>query len=890
MSRRKHGLLVGALILAVSSVAPGPVAAQSVAGSAGTDASLPMTDSAVTVSGRGRFSSLQVTLNQTRDLVNQAVSVTWVGGDPTRRGPGEYAANYLQVMQCWGEPDATVPENPGPPPEQCVFGAANAVHGGRVSHLFPPGSFATERIVARVDWPGYDEADGSLDTRTGFQWKPFRSVRGDTVDVHYDPTFNPAIVGGNYWLNTSFNVVTTNEVVAARTGSNGQGAELFEVVTGLESDGLGCGQRVEAVAGGEPRVPRCWMVIVPRGTPAGENVGHHADQAVARPDAFGVQTSPLSDAAWANRIAIPLEFVPIDTPCSLAADQRRIVGSELLVPAVSSWQRALCAAPDLPPYSYASVGDATARQQILSGAPGAPGMAVMSRPFDPSLSVAEDPIVYAPVGISALVIGMNVERVPNPNRAGPEGEALKGVRVSTVNLTPRLVAKLLTQSYKSQLAIKVPPAYEWMASNPDDLAKDPDFLQFNPEFAILDNGGKNLGGLVMPGGTSDSALRVWEWIFADPEAKAWLDGGPDEWGMNVNPWYATSASASASGIAFGDPIPDSLPKSDPYCYQAPPQGARAVVPPALCATEWLPYAQGLADSARRARSADDAARTTDNPFVEAADQFYRRNEPQLPGSRTILSLTDSPSAALYGLQVARLSRAGDNGGDRNFIGPDESSMGAGFQAMTPRAEPAVVEPDHLSPGSQNAYPLTIVTYAAARPLALDPEAREQYASFLDYAAGDGQIPGRNVGQLVPGYAPLPESLRAQATAAAVAIREFQPPGPAALPAAVPDTGGPRAAAARPSGASTATAPTPTVTATPESPDSLAASAAVLSAAPVAPAPTILRTPAVGVSASRFLVPGLLGVAILSALGALEITKRPRYRAPGPGEANRPTDD
>ena len=38
--------------------------------------------------------------------------------------------------------------------------------------------------------------------------------------------------------------------------------------------------------------------------------------------------------------------------------QRRIVGNELIVPAVSSWQPKLCAAPGNPPYAYATVADA----------------------------------------------------------------------------------------------------------------------------------------------------------------------------------------------------------------------------------------------------------------------------------------------------------------------------------------------------------------------------------------------------------------------------------------------------------------------------------------------------------------------------------------------------
>ena len=93
--------------------------ATAVPGSAGTDISLPATPSQVTVSGRNEFAGMRFTVNQTRSLVNQAVSVTWTGGNQTIESPQPYSGNVVQIMQCWGEDDGSVPGNPGPPPEQC---------------------------------------------------------------------------------------------------------------------------------------------------------------------------------------------------------------------------------------------------------------------------------------------------------------------------------------------------------------------------------------------------------------------------------------------------------------------------------------------------------------------------------------------------------------------------------------------------------------------------------------------------------------------------------------------------------------------------------------------------------------------------------------------------
>lgn len=884
--RRRRRLAAAAILLHLTAGVSTSAAAEPTPGSSGTDTALPATPSKVTVGGRGRFADLKVTVNQTKNLVNQAVSINWTGGTPTSRGPSDFARNYLQIMQCWGDDDGAVKDNPGPPPEQCVQGATDGVPGGRNGSVFPAGGFALQRIISQKGlWPGFDAADGHLDEKTGFLWKPFRAVDGKVVNVQADLDYDPAL--GNYWLNPYFNFITTNEIAGGRTGPNGEGAELFEINTGVESAGLGCGQAVGPVAAGRPAVPKCWLVIVPRSAPEEENAGSPHDAG------RGVMTSPLSPGAWKNRIAIPLEFNLVDSACSLADDQRRIVGTELAIGAVSSWQPKLCSTPGLPPYAYGVASDSAARQQLLGGAAGAPGMIVVSRPLEPARLDPSRPVVYAPIAVSALGIGFNVERNPRAD-AGTQAAALKGVRVSNLNLTPRLVAKLLTQSYTSQVAIKgsLPPKYEWAAKNPRHLGLDPEFLRFNAEFELLANGGKNFGGLVLNSRNSDGARQVWEWVLADPEARVWLDGAPDQWGMAVNPLYATTAKGNIAGAAFADPIPDSFPKSDPYCYQGPPVGSRGtVIPPALCGTDWLPYAQGLRDAARQTRAADDGARTLEDPAAPSPDKVYKPDGPQLIGSRTILSLTDSASAAQFGIQMARLSRAGDNGADRKFIAPDVAGLTAGVGAMAARDEPSVLEPAPKA-AAPDAYPLTTLAYAATSPLSLDDQARTEYAAFVDYAAGPGQAVGLEIGQLPRGFAPLPAALKAQATAAAKAIRELKPATtPVDPPAGSPTTtASPTnamaataeetapASFASPGGggqSSAAAAPSP-----PEQPPPASTPATTATTRPPATRPTLF-TPVVAMAGSRFVLPGLLGVALLSALGVLEITKRPR-RVPGAG--------
>jgi hypothetical protein len=904
-------------VLGASVILNQAVGAEPIPGSQGTDTSLPLTDSAVTVSGRAEFADLKVTVNQTKNLTNQAVSITWEGGTPTRRGPNRFAAHYLQIMQCWGDDDGTNPENPGPPPEQCVFGG--------ILSTFPPtavypNGLAISREIGRSDWQNFDElvdSGGVFDPRSTSVWLPFRAVDGTEVEIPVDPTFIPGDGGGNYWLNPYFNGITTNEIPGALTGLDGRGAEIMRLDTGVQSSGLGCGQQVQPTSAGGRKVPDCWIVVVPRGLPVDENVGSpfgvNADQ-------FGVYTSPLYPEAWESRIAIPIEFNPVDSPCSLADDERRLAGSELVLPAISSWQPTLCASAGLPPYSYASVGDGAARSQLARGGIGSPGMVVVSRPLAADSLAEGNPVVYAPLTLSGLVVGFNIERVPKLE-APPEEQALAGVRVAEINLTPRLVAKLLTQSYASQVDIFVTPDYDWLGDNSAYLGEDPDFVQFNPEFELLAAvNRRTFGGLQLPAGNSDAARQVWQWIFADPEARAFMNGEPDPWGMVVNPVYAANPEANPSGVGFGSPLPESFPKADPYCYVAPPRGpggapGDSVVPSALCGTDWMPYTRGFADGARITRDASDGARVAMNDTAQFSNEFWRTTPPQYSSFRSIMSLTDTASAAQFGLQVARLSRAGDNGPDRAFVAPTSETLRAGLATMKPDGDERVLE---TAPAGALAvdtargvpsYPLSTLTYGAITPLTLEAAARSDYAAFLDYSSTTGQVPGFALGNLPPGYVPLPDDLRAQTNAAAVSVRTLKPvavvdPTPTTTTTSVPTTSPPPPTTpflptGNPTsnfpgsvfvptspGGGTATDPVSQTTvaapAEPPPPTTAVETTVVpVGDEPIEERPSIL-TPLLAVGRSRYAVPALGVVAVASALGALEITKRPRRRELGEG--------
>ena len=889
--------------------------AGSVTGSAGTDTALPPTDSAVKASGRGTFAGVNITVNQTKNLVHQAVSVTWSGAPlpVVASGGSEVDGNFMQIFQCWGDDDGTNTGNPGPAPENCEFGGWDA---NQRASLPVPSHYFRSRVISQVGWSTYttDPKVGYADTTTGLLWKPFKAVDGKVVPLQANLGASDIFsVGlGGFWLNNYFNYFNTNEDVFAPTHGDGTGSELVTVDTGLEAPGLGCGQKVQVQVDGSKTTPKCWLVVVPRGTPAQEN-----------PPEFGpanpVLTSPLSPTAWQNRIAIPLQFNPVDSPCAIGADERRIVGSELAAPAVTNWQPTLCSEPGSPPYNYAAISDDLARRQLVSQT-GAPGMAVVSRPFDPASLDPNNPIVYAPLTLSGVTIGFNFERVAarDPNTGLPKDPSelqLAGIRVAHMNLTPRLMAKLLTESYRHQfyqLAIggKVPSGYDWYLKNPADLAADPDFAQFNSEFQYLQGGSNAAAYLVVEQPTGDAAYELWRWILADPEAKAWLAGTPDPWGMVVNPVYSTDPRLNPSRIGFASSIPNSYPKSDSFCYHDTnpqddvPQGS-GHFPRPLCMLDVAPYANSMGVAALEARNADDGAKTTLDVFKDSADNAWVANGPQRSGVRAMLAVTDSASAARYGLQAASLSRAGDDGSSRTFVAPfdpaatDPATQYAGLmaaaKAMPPSSVAGVLEPEPATTPA-GAYPLTMLTYAAATPNSLDAASRKDYAAFVNYAAGAGQTPGIQFGQLPPGYAPLPTDLRAQAVAASSLILNGvpttapaaaagtaaspNPASPAATPDSTPSTTQPAQAqaSAGAAGGSVTAAPPGAIGQASEAPLAATAAPGPGSTVKITALGSTSRTPNDVLGAIRYALPLALGMGIAAAAAAEILSRRRRKLA------------
>ena len=677
---------------------PAPASAQEVAGS-----------SAATVSGTGRFSGLQVTVGQTRNLINQVVEVSWKGVAPTTPGGGLFATDYLQVMQCWGD-DPT-----GPSREQCQYGGLDGDQRG--------GQFTASRQL-RYNSVTDPAETFTVDIANPDAFVPFRSVTGKTG------------VGRNLEF---FDRNTSNELPFGLTRSNGTGLERFELQTAREAPGLGCGS--PQTAAGVTTGRSCWLVVVPRDR-------LEVDGSVRAAGANQLQSSPLSATNWAQRLVVPLKFEPLGDVCPIGAAERPTVGVEVVGEAVNRWQPALCRDGGAV-FGFSQVPDRTAHRQLQTDAP---GLAFVTRPLPAGLRPEAEP-VYAPVAASGIAVAFNIDSKGRGD-ASPEVLARDGERLSSLRLTPRLLAKLLTQSYRLGVSSEAPQ----VMANPLDMTRDKDFLAVNPDFAPLSF--PNISDVLVPAGVSDSNRQVWQYVASDPEARAFLEGVPDPYGMTVNPNY--------KGLVLDR---EDFPKSDPFCREIPNQ-------PPLCTLDAHPYAADMRDSARAAGRGDALTRT--NYDVLATPPAYRKNSPQPNGRRYLLALTDTASAARYGLPSAQLRTA-----DGQFTAPTSASLLAAVEAATPVGKTTVLA--YPSSGTApGAYPLTAVTYAATYPTALAPAARADYADLIDYVVGEGQQPGLLAGDLPAGYAPLPQRLRLQAARVSAALRAVPAaPAPVVLDAATP---------------------------------------------------------------------------------------------------------
>lgn len=671
--------------------------------------------SAVTVHGAGPFASLSVTVGQTTNLVDQVVSVTWSGGQPTLPRASSFGQNYLSLMECWG--DAAT----GPDRTQCQYGASGGDSRGGAyvgTRQLNYGSLVDAREPIKLT---EEQKQKHINI-----YVPFHSVRG--------PVENGA-------GSKSFDSSTTNEQPFAPTRTDGTGESFFETETGAEAPGLGCGTVPDSVRTTPKEGRKCWLVIVPRGL-------DEVDDAPPVGNSSVLQSSPLSTSNWMHRLVVPLHFSPLGYNCPINAADLHTYGTEMAQEAMGRWAPVLCQQTGSN-FRYTKLDDNEVRGKLNTG--DNPGLDFLSDPVPPDRTAPGRTPVYAPIALSGVTIAFDIESqsfTSSPDSVRQQD----GTRITRLKLTPRLVAKLLTQSYLFGVDYKAtdPKGKPELVGNALDLTSDVEFTDLNPQFKDLYFPSR-IPDIMVPLGQSDVTRRLWAWIWADPDARAFLSGVKDPvGGMTVNPNYLVPGAMSLPR--------DDFPKSDPFCRDLPEQNG---VVPQLCTLDAHPYTNDMHEAARSASRGNNLSRTIWDPT--AIPPSFTKGAAESQGLRGVIAVTDTATATRYGLNTAELLN-----GSGEFVAPSTASMLAGEAAMTlvPGTTARTLAPKAKGAG---VYPLTMLTYAAGVPSVTPRADALNYSALIGYAVGKGQVVGFESGKLTQGYVPLPQSLRTQALTAARSI-------------------------------------------------------------------------------------------------------------------------
>lgn len=731
---------------------------------------------------------LRMSVSQSKDLVNQNVQVNFSGGPKWVN----VATTRLQLFQCWGAMGADGKPDPAatsPDPATCQVGA-----GGVGSTSTPDDTRAVflDPLIKGGDW-GTPIPDPHQEGVELIPTAPFTAIDGTKTVAFADRVIEAR--------NPFFNPSTTNEAqVSLDEGGSAQAD--FEIQTGAEASGLGCG-----LAAGQPSTPTCWLVAVPRDSSIASVQGD-----------LRSSTGSVSPSVWAQRMQVKLDFQPVGGYCS-GADSRSLAGgSELLSSAMASWIPAMCTVRKLST-GFSVLADPLARRQQGAGA--------LPVAFTTEASPGA---AHAPVALTGVAIAFNIDILDRDTSSGAYNYVSRAL--PELNINARLLAKLLTQTYQDdivmgELTYFLPdvPWYEGLTKN---LFADPEFQRLNPSLTASEYDISRLR-VGLEALQSDAAARVWAWLINDEAAAAFLGGCPDPSGITINPFYSTRSYAACSGeqvaleaaakekrdstVKPGSYVDQAMaypsdaapfPQIGWYQYRTPKMGPHGgvkgpddkyVLDPdvdPMSFTDRFPRADSMAAAGRESGRAKYSLgkEWSSKASGEVPPDYPRPGKwvdpvkaPMAPGSRQVMTVTDTATAAKYQSRTAKLC----NTEGTECVGANTASLLKEAARFGPVDANGVQAPASTPDYEGGAYPLAMPVYAAVRTegaggkAAMAPADAKSYAQMLDYVSTAGQAPGFASGQLPAGYAPLPEPMRAQTAALVSKLNALTGPG---LPAPI----------------------------------------------------------------------------------------------------------
>ena len=755
----------------------------------------------------------------------QQINVSWSGAHPSGNflaDPNSSDASRQEypvvLLECRGDGASSAPANAQPDPTTCwtAYPQTRTQHpitGAGDVGAFPP--YQLDRYATRaqrsatyggVPSPPLSPGCSGQQLEYPFNyWVPFVAADGTVFNG-----WSTAPACGSIPPETSSGgtgALPTNDTFAY-TGGDGKGSAKFDVWTADNNASLGCSDHVAcslvvvpvmgiscdpagdlAAPLGAPPEYRPGQLAGFEGLTAAQSRCTQEGTAIGQPFTAG-RGSPAvfgdlwwSASNWRNRITVPLSFAPSPNACSVVGSSQAdisIYGSELMNEAATQWAPHFCLDPGLFNLKHISTPEPQARVALSSG-----GVEAAYGSYLPT-GTFSSPVVSAPVALTGFAVAVSVDDAQRHE-------------VYNLRLTPRLLAKLMTESYPTIPLIK--DTYAALSHNPIDIRSDPEFIALNPGDGMFES--PSAATLLSLSTNSDVIYALTSYIGSDPEAQAWIAGQPDPWGMVVNPAYR-GMSLPVSTWPLRDTYVAPFTSTTNPCLAALPQPYLPLVASPKSSLNGiaqdiefgLPQPQTVCLIDPQGRSEFDRMTTDVRMGI---------------GERFVLGITSIGEVHRYDLDTAALQTQVapgqpaklTDGTGRTFVSPDDAGLAAAAKLLVPDPSNGnatwTLDYDAIrtTPAGAGAYPGTMVVYAQVPTSGLPATDAPRYATFLRFAAGDGQTPGTTSGQLPPGYLPMTAAngmgaLVSYTQAAATAVEDQKgvvppliPPPPGTSPSPTP---------------------------------------------------------------------------------------------------------
>lgn len=716
--------------------------------------------------------TVELEVAQTTELRGrQEIHVSWSGAVPTGGVVGDPRSSDARnqefpfvLLQCRGvDTTGSVPDGQTRlTPETCWTQTSPERYFPAASHT-PAWRFdadaAPEDRAAVVGRPAtLPPACASIGEQLTARWLPFRAAGGTTYYGGPDPGVgctpqapeSDDAESGGMPSNTTYGI----------TGADGTGATDFAVWTAAENASLGCSATVDCALVAVPIVGLscdAWGTRLPAGSPQTTKTGtplsasqlSAADATCRRTGAYAPgapRSSATTDQAvrgslwwspsnWRNRITVPLGFAQTGAVCDAVSKEPplEIMGSTALNELTASWRPKFCTTDGMFTFTHVQQADSLARTLVNNGEIDA---ALTSAPK--ALGYTR-PVVQAPLAFTGFAIAFNVDDADRRRR-------------ERLNLNARLVAKLMTTSYAADPVVR--DNHPSIGGNPYNLTLDPEFRALNPGLPQSANL-ESAAALQLSSASSDLTWALTSWIDADPEARAWLDGTPDPWGMTVNANYLKVGLPVDNWTNRDDWIAPQSYQDGNACYAKSPTPFMGLIGNQPGSLSTVVLNMQFASSAVSTICRFDGYDPTTLPL--------RTQGRQTVGYRFVLGLVSLSAARRYNLRTAALqTTASDIDGafavaGRTFVEPDQAGLkaAAGLLAPDPTGRTWTIDSSQLSgPAGRGAYPGAAPVYAVVPTRGLDQATATKLAKLLCYSRADGQVSGPSNGQLPAGYLPV----------------------------------------------------------------------------------------------------------------------------------------